>query len=290
MRLDIIVTAADGSTGRDVRSTLLSIGALRGVDLHDVRVILVSPDGGTGGLGDLGFEIVGVKRAASTAKDSGLYASNADYVVFFEPGECFYGYGLLAVAMAELAARPAILITGYVMSTDIVVSDPADLTLHGKFFRREWLVENNLWIGDMTEENFVELAELVAAKDEVRVMAQPITIHYGGGEMAEPYVVWLEQKDALIHELVRRELFGGVKFVIGNVIARTYVDFRVENSRNEMLANGAAFLTFIKRYRDVIRILDWERIQKWADYYGSSLGGCCDGSDIHEWVEKIIKS
>ena len=285
MRLDIIVTA-DGSTGRDVRSTLLSIGALRGIDLRDVRVILVSPDGGTGGLGDLWFEIVGVKQA----KDGGLYASNADYVVFFEPGECFNGYGLLAVVMAELAARPAILITDYVTSTNMVVSGATDLTLHGKFFRREWLVENNLRIGDMDEESFVELAELVAAKDEVRVMAQPITMHYGGGEAAKPYVVWLEQKDTLIHELVRRELFGGVKFVIGNVIARTYVGFQVENSRNEMLANGAAFLTFIKRYRDVIRILDWEKVQIWADYYGSSLGVDCDGADIHEWVEKIIKS
>lgn len=131
-----------------------SIALQRGVSLNNIRVIVVNDGDCMLDIPEYPYEVVYLKKehgGVSSTRNYGLDYSDADYVMFCDIDDGFlstYGLHLIFSAMQE---GFDMLISNFVEETfdekgnATIVRHDADVTfMHGKVYRRQFLVENEL--------------------------------------------------------------------------------------------------------------------------------------------------
>jgi glycosyltransferase involved in cell wall biosynthesis len=177
-----------------------TIGTQRSVPLELVRVIVVNDGDSTIEIPDYPYEIVYLVKeheGVSAARNYGLDYSNADYVMFCDCDDGFvsnYGLHLIFSAMQEG--------TDYIYSNFIeetfdeggnptITNHNVDFTfVHGKAYRREFLVKHNLRFNpDLTihEDAYFNMVSYVTAKND------GTTKH-----VDTPFYVWIWNKDSVV--------------------------------------------------------------------------------------------
>lgn len=179
-KIQLIVPRCDESV--DVLLPLLrSVALQQNVDFADVGVILVN-DGSERleGLPEVPYEVEQVciaKSGVSAARNAGLDAATADYVMFCDCDDMFFNMCGLYVVLNE-AAKGGFdtLVSAFVEETrdtktkkPVYVSHNLDVVfVHGKVHRRSFLVDNAIrWNPELTihEDHYFHRLVLAFAKD-----------------------------------------------------------------------------------------------------------------------------
>lgn len=178
MTLDIIVPHYK-EPWETCRYLFDSIAMQRGVPFDLIKVIVVNDGDCTIEIPEYPYEvkyIVKQHEGVSAARNCGLDHSDADYVMFCDIDDGFlsnYGLHLVFSAMQDG--------TDYIYSNFIeetydkdgnqtITSHNKDLTfMHGKVYRRQFLIDHDLWFDpDMTihEDGYFNMVAYVTAKNE----------------------------------------------------------------------------------------------------------------------------
>lgn len=171
-KLQLIIPHAD-ETLQEVRPLFDSIAIQQNVDFGDIGVIVVN-DGGQSlesGFPEYPFEVEHLdvpKSGVSAARNAGLDAATADYVMFCDCDDMFASVCALWIVLREAKIGFDFLVSTFLEETrdratgDVVyINHTIDLTfVHGKVLRRKFLTDNNIrWNPELTihEDSFFHL-------------------------------------------------------------------------------------------------------------------------------------
>ena len=165
MKLQILVPQYD--EGDDVLRNLLdSVAIQQSVDMSEVGVIIVNDGSDTlldeARLSSYPFKVKYIKaehRGVSATRNAALDAAIADYVMFCDADDMFYNACGLYIVFREMVEGFDVLISKFIEESrnpmtqePLYVDHEMDSTfVHGKIFRREYLLENNIrWNDSLT--------------------------------------------------------------------------------------------------------------------------------------------
>lgn len=138
-----------------------SLAIQQGIDLNDIEVIVVQ-DGNEGGV-PLSFleqytyttRLINIpKGGVSKARNKGLDEATGEYVMFCDCDDMFYSAFGLWMLMRAIEQKPDVIFSSFTeesMITDEyhLIRKDKDITfIHGKAFRKEWLVAENIRFKD----------------------------------------------------------------------------------------------------------------------------------------------
>lgn len=302
MKLDIIIPhyKEPWSVCRYLFDTL---AVQRGVNLEDIRVIFVNDgkhDECNLSLEDLEktqlypFEVdVFFKEHAgiSAARNFGLYQSDTDYVMFCDADDGFLnGYGLY-VLMEAAKDKPDLIVSDFWEETrDIngdvaVVKHDQDLTfMHGKLYRREFLLEHDLVFDEsMTihEDGYFNMIVYATAQHEGVI--KPVNAatylwrwndnstvrHHKGNFVLKTYEEMIQVRTGICRQLKQRGYEDDFKTAVAMTVVNSFYDFNKpdygkEKYREYALRAERAFKAFWDEYKGVFMEFDNSDIAKFA--------------------------
>lgn len=147
---------------RDMFPLLSSLNNQAGVDYREVKVILVN-DGTKNGIehlelfNNLKIDTIMMKenKGPGVARQVGLDAANGEYVMFCDADDTLHSVGVLGAMLQELKATgPDIMTTPWLEELYdgdgfVYIQHEDEATwMHGKAFRRSFLIENNIRFND----------------------------------------------------------------------------------------------------------------------------------------------
>ena len=299
----------------------------RNINFDDVGVILIN-DGEESRLpdeifADYPFRVDNITiphGGVSRARNAGLDASKADWVMVcdFDDQICStHGLHLLFAAIAEddkdmywshfleEVPMPEGGIKLLPHNRDVIF-------VHGKIFRREWLVENKIRFHDKLtlheDVYFNSLAQAVAKEERIGEIKtgfylwcnNPNSVgrSYGWRFMFDTYDHLMKQRNALIQEYYRRDIKAQAELAICKTIIDGYYDFQtaewMKPEYKEVYERDERwFCTFFKRYAQVYAKCDLRVIAKLAE--GSRdfhiKQGCflMESITLGDWLRHLIK-
>ena len=281
-KLDLIVTHYREPW--EVGKQLFDMIAMqREVDFRDIGVILVN-DGEDNALPDFLFDgypytvkqISIPKGGVSKARNAGLDASEADWIMFCDFDDTFssiFGLHLIFCAMNEDKYDTLwSFFTEETMDNDgkihLVPHERDWVFIHGKAHRRQYLVENNIRFHEKLTIHedvfFTVLAQSLTQEERIGSIKTPFYLWKWNGnsvvrkDRAEDYILstydhLIRQRIALTEEFIKRDKPENVIGTVVKTVVDAYYDcqqstWRTEKNR-ELLKNAENwFAAYLKRY------------------------------------------
>ena len=298
------------------------------VDFDDVNVILVN-DGEENELPDECFsgypfavcQISIPHGGVSKARNAGLDASNADWVMFCDFDDCFqsvFGLYMIFCAMHEDKYD-----TLWSCFTEETKTDKGELVLvphgrdyvfvHGKAHRREWLVENNLRFHEKLtiheDAYFNTLVQAVAAEDRIASIKTPIYLWRWNNssvvrrDNSDDYVLdtydhLIRQKIAITEELIKRGMAKETLTIVAKTVIDVYYDcqkstWRVPANREKVKKVENWFAAYLKRYAELYMKVDLKTIAGLAkscrEHTLTSGVFFMEAETLREFLERIMR-
>ena len=303
MKLDIIVPHYK-EPWSVCRYLFDSIALQRGIDFHDIRVLLVN-DGDEilcGGIENALFKlseypftvdyIVKEHGGVSSTRNCGLRESDAEYVMFCDCDDGFLNnYGIYTI-FAATADEPDSIISNFIEETyDIannwaIVRHEMDLTfMHGKVYRRQFLIDNDLFFDDrmtLHEDGYFNLlVDCIAEHDgKVKRITTPIYIWRWNGQsvvrrdskdfVLRTYEQLMLTRIVLCEQLKRRGYEEDFRTAVCMTVLNSYYDFQkpsymaARNAKNRKIAERA-FRAFWMKYQNTFNDLTNEQVAEVAN-------------------------
>lgn len=264
-----------------------SIALQRGVLLDNIRVIIVN-DGDCmldKDFSEYPYEVVYLKKehgGVSSTRNYGLDHSDAEYVMFCDIDDGFlstYGLHLVFAAMQE---GFDVLVSNFIEETfdengnATIVPHNNDLTfMHGKVYRREFLVENELRFDtsmNIHEDGYFNMLvySVVTDKGKKRNIETPIYLWKWNDNsvvrsnrqdfVLRTYTDVILTRTGLCRQLKQRGLDEAYKTAVAMTIVNSYYDFQKGSyytAKNEKYLRAAekAFKGFWNEFRSVFNDL-----------------------------------
>lgn len=257
----------------------------------------------------------------SKARNAGLDASNADWVMFCDFDDCFqsiFGLHLIFCAMAEDKYD-----TLWSAFTEETMTKDGKLTLvphgrdfvfvHGKAHRRQWLIENNLRFHEkltIHEDGFFNiLVQAIAKEDRIASIQTPIYLWKWNGnsvvrrDNAEDYVMdtydhLIRQKIAVTEEFIKRGMAKEALTTVAKTVIDVYYDcqkstWRVARNREKIKKVENWFAAYLKRYAEYYMKVDPKMVAGLAkscrDFTLNSGVFFMEAETLTQFLERIMK-
>lgn len=297
----------------------------RNIDFKDVGVILIN-DGEESRLPDELFKdypyrvdnITIPHGGVSRARNAGIDASKADWVMICDFDDQFcstLGLQLLFSAIQEddkdmyyshfLEEVP---VDG---AMKLMPHNRDVIFIHGKMFRRQWLVDNNIRFCDgltLHEDVFFNsLAQAVAEEDRIGEIKSgfylwcnnPVSVgrSYGGEFLLRTYDHLMKQRNALVKEYQHRKMETQVKIAVCKTVVDAFYDFQTifwmsKDRWEQYKLNERWFCTFLKRYGAIYAESDVRAIAKLAegsrDFHYKQGAFLMECKVLGEWLKHIM--
>ena len=297
----------------------------RNVDFSKVGVVLIN-DGEESRLPDDLFKdypfrvdnITIPHGGVSRARNAGIDASKADWVMIcdFDDQICStLGLQLLFSAiqeddkdmywshfLEEVPSEGAMKLMPH--QRDVIF-------IHGKMFRRQWLVDNGIRFCDgltLHEDVFFNtVAQAVASEDRIGEIKtgfylwchNPDSVgrSYGGRFLLDTYDHLMKQRNEITKEFQRRGLETQVKIAVCKTVIDAFYDFQIPFWRSKenvevLQKNERWFCTFLKRYANIYANSDTRAIAKLAngsrDYHYRQGALMMETTTLGKWLEHIM--
>lgn len=324
-RLDIIVPHYT----EDIRLIDPMLGILRlqrNVKWTDFRLLIVCDGEDIEMPEDFGrdepFEVTVIHRphgGISAARNAGLDYSQADWVMFCDSDDAFMTTTAIQ-AYLRLATDGKALVAGAFLEEapsredghmKLLWHNGKDyIFVHGKMFRRQWLVENGIRFKDDVQLHedafFIALARYHLKEDDIVWLRDAQYLwQYNPKSVTrlhenfvlDTYDQLLKKNAALADELLRRGMFVQAKGIICRTITDSYcrLNCRSWNApENADMLKDAEDCTaiFLKRYDYIFRNAGDTKIHAWLDDMRGMLirNGDFDEDNVpsfDEWVERL---
>ena len=321
-KLDIIVThyREPWEVGKQLFDM---IECQRGINFDDIRVLLIQ-DGNIGTLWsghvtDYSYYVMPIGMphgGVSAARNAGLYSSDAEWVMFCDFDDAFYTTYSLAKFFKEMKDGINMIVSkfyweavdpeGRIRLREFEGTDC--VFVHGKMFRRQWLVDNNLHFDDALtiheDSYFVTLAELVCCEGEIAKIKDPtylwqhntrsVTKSYADFTL-QTFDHWTKKTRHLINELARRGIYGGVRIVLCDALVDTYANFNSVGWNLPELAEDKAkalaeYEKLLAEYEDSIFNLPRLMFDQRIEIRCTEENGLIPGSPtFYEWMNERMK-
>lgn len=302
------------------------IGLQRNINFDDVGVILVN-DGEESRLPDELFKDYPYKvtnitiphGGVSKARNTGLDASKADWVMVCDFDDQFcstLGLQLLFSAIAE--DDKDMYWTHFLEEVEmpeggikLLPHNRDVIFIHGKMFRRQWIVDNNIRFHDgliLHEDVFMQtIAQAVCPEDRIGEIKtgyylwchNPNSVgrSYGWRFLIDTYDHLMKQRNEIVKEFRKRGLKEQEKIAVCKTVIDAYYDFQTtawmaKENKEVYKKNERWFCTFLKKYGQTYAESDVRAICKLAE--GSRdfhiKQGCflMEVITLKQWLEHIM--
>lgn len=261
------------------------------------------------------------KGGVSKARNAGLDASNADWVMFCDFDDCFqnvFGIHLIFCAMEE--DKYDTLWSAFTEETKtndgklVVVPHGRDFVfVHGKAHRRQWLVDNNIRFHEKLtiheDAYFNILVQSIAEEDRIASIKTPIYLWKWNGnsvvrrDNSEDYILdtydhLIRQKIALTEEFIRRGMAKETLTVVAKTVIDVYYDcqkstWRTPANREKMKKVENWFAAYLKRYAEFYMKVDLKTIAGLAkscrEHCVNSGAFFMEAETLREFLERIMR-
>ena len=261
------------------------------------------------------------KGGVSKARNAGLDASTADWVMFCDFDDCFqniYGLHLIFCAMAEEKYD-----TLWSCFTEETKDSKGRLTLvphgrdyvfvHGKAHRRQWLVDNNLRFHEKLtiheDAYFNILVQAIAKEDRIASIKTPIYLWKWNSnsvvrkDNAEDYILdtydhLMRQKIAVTEEFIKRGMAQEVMVTVVKTVIDVYYDcqksaWRLPKNREKMKKVENWFAAYLKRYAQFYTKADIKMIagmvKSCREYSLNSGEFYIEAETLKQFLERIMR-
>lgn len=325
--LDIIVThyKEPWKLGRKLFD---SIAFQRNVNFDDINVILVNDGEGNELPEDCftgyPYEIHQMsipKGGVSKARNAGLDASTADWVMFCDFDDCFqtvFGLYLIFCGMAE-DKYDLIRATFTEETVDntgrmhLVSHDNDSVFVHGKVMRRQFLVDNKLRFHDaltIHEDGFFNVLVYTIAKADGRdtTISTPIYLWAWNKDSvvrkdkAEDYVLdtydhLMKQRIALTDEFIKRKMLEEIMLCVIKTVCDSYYDFQQhtwKTQKNKAKVERAErwFAAYLKRFAgyyakaNILQVGELAALSRARNVMKKTM--LMESETLKEWMEHIM--
>ena len=299
----------------------------RDIRFEDVGVILVN-DGEENELpaecfDDYPFEVLQMSiphGGVSKARNAGLDASNADWVMFCDFDDCFqsvFGLYLIFCGMAE--DKYDLLRASFTEETlgddgimHLVAHDDDTVFIHGKVIKRQFLLKNNIRFKEeltIHEDGFFNVLTYAYAKGREQKISTPIyTWTWNGNSVvrkdkSEDYVLdtydhLMKQRIALTDEFIRRDKGDDMMVTVIKTVCDAYYDFQQHTwrlPRNKAKVERAErwFCAYLKRFAQIYAESDVQMVGKLAAISRGRVvmknTMLLESETLKEWLEHIMR-
>lgn len=295
--LDIIVThyKEPWSVGKKLFDT---IALQRNINFDDVGVILVN-DGEENELQgnwhkQYPFQIMQMSiphGGVSMARNAGLDASDADWVMFCDFDDCFSSVFSLYLIFCGIAEDKWDLLRGTFMEETkdkdgvihLVTHDNDTVFVHGKVIRREFLGKNNIRFHDkltIHEDGYFNTLVYMFAREREERINTPIYLWaWNDGSVvrkdkADDYVLdtyshLMRQRIALTNALAERDMPNETMLTVIKTVTDAYYDFqkhewRTQKNKAKKERAERWFCAYLKRFAGIYAKADVKQIGKLA--------------------------
>jgi len=298
----------------------------RNISFDDVGVILVN-DGEGNELPDECFsgypytvcQMSIPKGGVSKARNAGLDASEADWVMFCDFDDCLqnvFGLHLIFAGMAE--DKYDLLRATFTEETrdengvmHLVAHEEDTVFVHGKVMRRKWLLENNIRFNDaltIHEDGFFNVLAFTLAKDRRQKIQTSIYLWAWNDnsvvrkDRSEDYVLdtydhLMKQRIALTEEFIKRKMPEETLLTVIKTVIDSYYDFQQHVwrlPRNKARKERAErwFCAYLKRYAqyyakaNVNQIGEVANISRARNIMKKTF--IIESETLKEWLEHIM--
>ena len=271
-----------------------SLQMQRGIDWRDIEVLIIQ-DGAEGALDGQYFVGYNLPITAYTiqhggisrARNYGLEAANGEYIMWCDCDDCFhsaYGLHLMFSAMQE---KPDIINSTFIEESRatseyrMFIHD-ADITfVHGKAFRREFLMENEIrYPADITKhEDGATIGLAFQLTRNIKYIQTPFYTWCWNGEsvmrkggitltLLETYPELIKARTRFMEEMEKRG--KDIKRHVAKTIFTTYYDFQkdtfVKPENKPLIVKAAkAVQEFYLRYKEVYLSNDGKELAEMAN-------------------------
>lgn len=326
MTLDIIVThyKEPFSTGIPL---LRSISMQEMVNFDDIRVIIVN-DGEENEL--CATDLTGYpflieqmsipKGGVSKARNAGLDASDADWVMFCDFDDCFSNiFGLYMIFCAMHEDKYDTLVSTFIEETQdakgnlVLVPHEHDYVfIHGKAHRRMYLLDNNIRFHPkltIHEDVFFNmLAQRVTEKERIAEVKTPIYCWKWNPKSVvrrdndDDYILstydhLMRQRIALTEEFLKRGMNEMAMTTIIKTVVDSYYDcqqhtWRVPEKKEKVRKAENWFAAYLKRYAELYMKADKKVIagmmRSCRDNTMAKGTFLMESETMHDWLKHII--
>lgn len=297
----------------------------RNIDFNDVGVVLIN-DGEESRLPDELFaeypfrvdNITIPHGGVSRARNAGIDASKADWVMIcdFDDQICStLGLQLLFSAIQE---DDKDMYWSHFLE-EVVTDDGATkllpherdvIFIHGKMFRRQWLVDNNIRFCDgltLHEDVFFNtIAQAVVTEDRIGEIKTGFYLWCNNPNSVgrsykafvfETYDHLMKQRNEIIKEYYRRDMKPQVKIAVCKTVVDAFYDFQTaywhgREQKKQFEKNERWFCTFLKRYGKEYAESDVRAIAKLAegsrDFHFKTGAFLMETNTIGNWLKHIM--
>ena len=271
----------------------------RNINFDDVGVILIN-DGEESALPDDLFKdypyrvdnVVIPHGGVSVARNAGLDRSKADWVMICDFDDQFCSTLGLQLLFSAIQDDDKDMYWSHFLE-EVVMPDGAVkllphgrdvIFIHGKMFRRQWLVDNNIRMCDgltLHEDVFMNtVAQAVAPEDRIGEIKtgfylwchNPVSVgrSYGGRFVLDTYDHLMKQRNALVKEFQKRNMQEQIELTVCKTVVDAFYDFQTlfwmsKDAKKAREKNERWFCTFLKRYGQIYAKCDPKKIAKLAE-------------------------
>ena len=298
------------------------------VNFDDVGVILVN-DGEENELpkeyfDGLPFSVCQISiphGGVSKARNAGLDASNADWVMFCDFDDCFqsvFGLHMIFCAMAEDKYD-----TLWSCFTEETRTQKGELVLvphgrdyvfvHGKAHRRQFLVDNNLRFHDKLtiheDAYFNTMVQAIAKEDRIASINTPIYLWRWNSDsvvrrddtddyVLDTYDHLIRQKIAITEDLIKRGMAKEVLTIVAKTVIDVYYDcqqstWRIQQNRKKVQKAENWFAAYLKRYAEFYMKVDIKTVAGLAkacrDHQVAKGAFFMEAETLKEFLERIMR-
>lgn len=280
-----------------------SIAMQRGVSFNNVHVIVVND----GNFEDCNLTADDLERmqtypykvdfytkeheGVSAARNFGLCTSEADYVMFCDIDDGFLNNYALHLLFSSMQEGFDYCVNAFIEETfnehgdPIIVNHDRDITfMHGKVYRREFLVEQGLYFDErmtLHEDGYFNMLVLSTAQHEgrVKMLSTPIYMWCWNNQsvvrkdrkdfVLRTYPDVMLTRDGLCEQLKKRGYLEDYQTSVCMTVLNSYYDFQkpaYHEAGNEKYLRTArkAFRGFWMKYRDVFNDCTNQRVAEVA--------------------------
>lgn len=306
-----------------IRPLLQSINIQQGIDLHNDVGVVICNDGYKKHLSDSllnGFEypvkmINNPHKGVSFTRNTLLDYASAEYVMFCDADDMFVTVnGLYVILLAIKKARFDVFVSEILNEsnhTDVGINRYSRIKkdtefVHGKVFRREWLIDNNIrWKDEMTYSGDTYFLHLGMAYSGRRIYCKEPLYMWKWNENSicrseedhfqKSYHMRIKGDDLLISDLVERGKDDAAKLAFLRTIYDAYFMSNTEGWKrlDDIDEKEACVRDFYNKYSHLISDLD-EYIK--AMYYSAikrnyyALGVYKEAITFDDWISHILRS
>ena len=324
--LDLIVThyKEPWSVGRKFFEML---AMQRNVNFDDVSVILVN-DGeenclDSGLFSDYPFEVCQLsipKGGVSKARNAGVDASSADWVMFCDFDDCFSSVFSLYLIFCGMAEDKYDLLRGAfteeTMDGDgvihLVPHDDDTVFIHGKAMRKKFLIDNGIRFHEkltIHEDGFFNVLVYALARNREKKIATPIYTwawnpnsvvrkDKSADYVLDTYDHLMRQRMALTEEMIKRQRSEDLIVTVVKTVCDAYYDFqqhewRTQKNKSKRERAERWFCAYLKRYAGIYAKADLKVISGLANIARGRVimknAMLIESETLKDWLEHIMR-